>query len=98
VPINRYLSRWHHALLIPDILDCIFEYIKLDGVRDSYPTLFALARTCSALSEISLDALWSDLESLHHLVSCIYSTNMKLLNEACIPNLLHILEAKPLVE
>ena len=88
----------HHALLIPDILDRIFQYIKLDGVHDSYPTLFALARTCSALSEVSLDALWSDLESLYPLVSCIYGANMKLLNEACIPNLSHILEAKPLVE
>ena len=88
----------HHALLIPDILDRIFEYIKLDGVRNSYSTLFALARTCSALSEVSLDALWSDLESLHHLVTCIYRTNMNLLNEACIPNLSRILEAKLLVE
>jgi hypothetical protein len=39
------------------------RYIKVDGVRDSYPTLFALARTCSTLSEVSLEALWSDLES-----------------------------------
>jgi len=37
--------------------------IKVDGVRDSYPTFFALARTYSTLSEVSLDALWSDLES-----------------------------------
>ena len=88
----------HHALLIPDILDCIFEYIKVDGVRDSYPTLFALARTCSALSEVSLDALWSDLESLYPLMSCIYRANMKFLNEACIPNVSYLLEAKPVVE
>jgi len=37
--------------------------IKVDGVRDSYPTCFALARTCSTLSEILLDAPWSNLES-----------------------------------
>jgi len=81
----------HHALLIPDILDRIFEYIKADRVRASYRTLFALARTCSALSEISLDALWRDLEGLYPLVSCIYGANMKLLNEACIPNFSHLL-------
>ncbi|OAX38397.1 hypothetical protein K503DRAFT_770511 [Rhizopogon vinicolor AM-OR11-026] len=69
----------HHALLIPDILDRIFAFANVDNERTR--TFSALARTCSALSEVSLDALWSELESLYPLVSCIYKTNMKLFNE-----------------
>lgn len=72
----------HHALLVPDILDHIFAFIKADSQQISRRTFAALARTCSALSDASLDALWSELRSLYPLVSCIYDTNMKLDNEA----------------
>lgn len=71
----------HHALLVPDILDHIFTFIKADNEQISHQTFAALARTCSALSDISLDALWSELRSLYPLVSCIYDTNMKLGDE-----------------
>lgn len=71
----------HHALLVPDILDHIFAFIKADSQQISRRTFAALARTCSALSDASLDALWSELRSLYPLVSCIYDTNMKLDNE-----------------
>ncbi|KIK34777.1 hypothetical protein CY34DRAFT_812698, partial [Suillus luteus UH-Slu-Lm8-n1] len=47
----------------------------------SNQTFAALARTCSALSDASLDALWSELRSLYPLVSCIYDNNMKLNDE-----------------
>lgn len=71
----------HHALLVPDILDHIFTFIKADSEQISRRTLAALARTCSALSDASLDALWGELRSLYPLVSCIYDTNMKLSDE-----------------
>ncbi|KAG1739863.1 uncharacterized protein EDB91DRAFT_1134201 [Suillus paluster] len=70
----------HHALLVPDVLDHILGFIKADWLI-SRSTFTALARTCSALSEASLDALWSDLSNLHPLVSCIYGANMKLSDE-----------------
>ncbi|KAG2345077.1 hypothetical protein BDR05DRAFT_988950 [Suillus weaverae] len=38
-------------------------------------TFAMLARTCSALSEASLDVLWSELDSLRPLASCIYAAN-----------------------
>ncbi|KAG1863749.1 hypothetical protein F4604DRAFT_1040701 [Suillus subluteus] len=72
----------HHALLVPDILDHIFTFIKAaDSEQVSRRTLAALARTCSALSDASLDALWSELRSLYPLVSCIYDANVKLSEE-----------------
>ncbi|KAG2345078.1 hypothetical protein BDR05DRAFT_1058594 [Suillus weaverae] len=71
----------HHALLVPDILDHIFTFIKADSDQISQRTLAALARTCSALSDASLDALWSELRSLYPLVSCIYDANMKFSDE-----------------
>ncbi|KAG1811143.1 uncharacterized protein BJ212DRAFT_1483811 [Suillus subaureus] len=71
----------HHALLVPDILDHIFTFIKAGSEQISRRTLAALARTCSALSDASLDALWGELRSLYPLVSCIYDTNMKLSDE-----------------
>ncbi|KAG1739868.1 uncharacterized protein EDB91DRAFT_1134212 [Suillus paluster] len=46
-----------------------------------------LARTCSALSEASLDVLWSELDSLHPLASCIYIANTMTLSDE------HIAEA-----
>lgn len=71
----------HHALLVPDILDHIFTFIKANNEQISRQTFAALARTCSALSDLSLDALWSELRSLYPLVSCIYDANMKLSDE-----------------
>ncbi|KAG1902869.1 uncharacterized protein F5891DRAFT_1214175 [Suillus fuscotomentosus] len=64
----------HHALLIPDVRAHIFASIKED--RQLGRCTFAmLARTCSALSEASLDVLWSELDSLRPLSSCIYAAN-----------------------
>ncbi|KAG1790716.1 uncharacterized protein HD556DRAFT_1537690 [Suillus plorans] len=64
----------HYALLIPDVRAHIFASIKED--RQLGRCSFAmLARTCSALSEASLDVLWSELDSLRPLASCIYAAN-----------------------
>lgn len=74
----------HHALLIPDVRAYIFASIKEDRQLGRY-TFAMLARTCSALSEASLDALWSELDSLRPLASCIYATNtIPLSNELTI--------------
>ncbi|KAG2127724.1 uncharacterized protein EDB93DRAFT_1186129 [Suillus bovinus] len=64
----------HHALLIPDVRALIFASIKEDKQMGRY-TFAMLARTCNALSEASLDVLWSELDSLRPLASCIYSAN-----------------------
>lgn len=70
----------HHALLIPDVRAYIFASIKEDK-QTGRCTFAILARTCSALSEASLDALWSELDSLRPLASCIYATNTIPLND-----------------
>jgi hypothetical protein len=90
----------HHALLVPDILDHIFKFIKADSDQtSSNQTFAALARTCSALSDASLDALWSELRSLYPLVSCIYDKNMKLNDEARLQHPLCVApHADPLIE
>lgn len=64
----------HHALLIPDVRAYIFAFIKEDKQMGRC-TFAVLARTCSALSEASLDVLWSELDSLRPLASCIYAEN-----------------------
>lgn len=64
----------HHALLIPDVRAYIFAFIKEDKQMGRC-TFAMLARTCSALSEASLDVLWSELDSLRPLASCIYAAN-----------------------
>lgn len=64
----------HYALLIPDVRAYIFAYIKEDKQMGRC-TFAMLARTCSALSEASLDVLWSELDSLRPLASCIYAAN-----------------------
>ncbi|KAG2127726.1 uncharacterized protein EDB93DRAFT_198165 [Suillus bovinus] len=71
----------HRALLVPDILDHILAFIKADSLQISRRTFAALARTCSALSDASLDALWNELRSLYPLVSCIYDTNMEFVDD-----------------
>ncbi|KAG2148002.1 hypothetical protein DEU56DRAFT_730543 [Suillus clintonianus] len=72
----------HHALLIPDVRAYIFASIKEDK-QTGRCTFAMLARTCSALSEASLDVLWSELDSLRPLASCIYAANtMPLSDEA----------------
>ncbi|KAG1780442.1 hypothetical protein EV702DRAFT_964643 [Suillus placidus] len=72
----------HYALLIPDVRAYIFAYIKEDKQMGRC-TFAMLARTCSALSEASLDVLWSELDSLRPLASCIYAANtMPLSDEA----------------
>lgn len=51
-------------------------------------TFAVLARTCSALSEASLDVLWSELDSLRPLASCIYAKNtVPLSDKACLLHL-----------
>ncbi|KAG0692689.1 hypothetical protein DFH29DRAFT_968027 [Suillus ampliporus] len=64
----------HHALLIPDVRAYIFASIKEDK-QTGRCTFAMLARTCSVLSEASLDVLWSELDSLRPLASCIYTAN-----------------------
>ncbi|KAG2071873.1 hypothetical protein BDR04DRAFT_477240 [Suillus decipiens] len=64
----------HYALLIPDVRAYIFASIKEDKQLGRC-TFATLARTCSALSDASLDVLWSELDSLRPLASCIYAAN-----------------------
>src|SRR6267154_5871817 len=87
----------HPALLVPDVVDCIFAFIKADR-QISDRTFAALARTCSTLSEVSLDALWSELRSLYPLISCVYDTNMKWCDVACFKPISHVApHTKPVV-
>ncbi|OAX39129.1 hypothetical protein K503DRAFT_814556 [Rhizopogon vinicolor AM-OR11-026] len=64
----------HHALSIPDVQAYLFAIIR-DDKQTGQCTLAMLARTCSILSEASLDALWNDLDSLRPLARCIYTAN-----------------------
>ena len=89
----------HPALLVPDVVDCIFTFICKEADRQTRNRTFAaLARTCSALSEPSLDTLWSELHSLYPLMSCIYDSNAKLCDEACFPYSHVSPQAEPLFE
>lgn len=74
----------HHALLIPDVQAYILASVKEDKLTSQF-TIAMLARTCRILSEASLDALWSELHSLHPLALCIYMANtMSSSDEACL--------------
>ena len=74
----------HNALLISEVLGCIVDYLAEDTVRnppDKFPAkdarktgrraLAVLSRTCRALSEPALDALWRRLHSLEPLLLCL---------------------------
>lgn len=72
----------HNALLISEVLSCIFDYLTEDTVR--HPKTFyardtrkagrralaVLARTCRAFSEPALDALWCRLHGLTPFMLC----------------------------
>ncbi|OJA07526.1 hypothetical protein AZE42_07697 [Rhizopogon vesiculosus] len=86
----------HHALLIPDVQAYLFAIIKDDKQMGRY-TLAMLARTCSVLSEASLDVLWSDLDALWPLARCIYTANTTpLTDEACLSLVSITFQAEPL--
>ncbi|OAX39130.1 hypothetical protein K503DRAFT_865646 [Rhizopogon vinicolor AM-OR11-026] len=74
----------HRALLIPDVQAYLFANIK-DDKQTGQCTLAMLARTCSVLSETSLDALWSDLDILWPLARCIYMANTTPLSDESTP-------------
>ena len=72
------------ALLISEVLSRIVDYLAEDTVRnptDKFPAkdvrktgrqaLAVLSRTCRALSEPALDALWRRLHSLEPFLLCL---------------------------
>jgi hypothetical protein len=83
----------HNALLISEVLGCIVECLAEDTVRNptdfrakdtrkaSRRALAVLSRTCRALSEPALDALWRRLHSLEPFLLC-FSTKASIDNAA----------------
>jgi hypothetical protein len=75
----------HNALLIAEVSRYIIDYLAEDAVRSptashaentqkagpSQRALAALSRTCRALSEPALDALWRRLHSLEPFLLCL---------------------------
>ena len=58
-----------NPLLVPELFHCILDYVVISppegpANREEHATLAALARTCRAFSEPSLDYLWRRLDSL----------------------------------
>ena len=65
-----------NPLLIPDLFECILDHLGGDPIN-GHPfvtrkmgALVALALTCRALSEPSLNRLWQQLDSLQPLIRC----------------------------
>lgn len=48
----------HHALLVPEILNLIFQEIKHDKAA-----LVSAALTCRSLLSVAMDFLWKELET-----------------------------------
>lgn len=72
-PIATIKTR--NPLFQHDLLHCILDHVAgltvvPHQLRQARPVLFSLARTCRALSEPSLDRLWSKLDSLEPLIRC----------------------------
>jgi hypothetical protein len=57
----------HHALLISEVLGAVFDQLVDDEGRDR-PSLARCAFTCKDFSELALDALWKELDSLFPLL------------------------------
>jgi hypothetical protein len=62
--------RPRNLLLMPDLFYCVLECLVTSQYKVVRQTLAALARTCRAFSEPSLDCLWRRLFSLLPLVRC----------------------------
>lgn len=61
--------RPRNPLLIPELFYCVLGYL-ITHCREERRTLAALARTCRAFSEPSLNRLWRRLNSLLPLARC----------------------------
>lgn len=64
-----------NPLLQFDIFHCILDHFVVpdwshEGLKERYQALIALALTCRALTEPSLDHLWRKLISLKPLIRC----------------------------
>lgn len=87
----------YHALLMPEVQAYLFAAIKEDE-ETGRCTLAMIARTCSVLSEASIDALWSDLDGLRPLARCIYTAkSTPLSDEACLSHISTTFQAEPLL-
>ena len=70
---NDPISPWN-PLLVPDLFHCVLECLVTPlpqpPSKEERQILAALARTCRAFSEPSLDRLWWCLNSLLPLIRC----------------------------
>ena len=68
----------HKCWLVPELTiriaeECrsTAEFVSKTRREEGQHTLYALARTCRALQEPALDALWYQVDTLAHLVKCL---------------------------
>ena len=72
---NNSTTGARNPLLVPELFHCILDCLAIPlpkgpkNLRDR-GTLAALAQTCRAFSEPSLDRLWRHLDSLLPLIRC----------------------------
>ncbi|KAJ7634541.1 hypothetical protein FB45DRAFT_829810 [Roridomyces roridus] len=59
----------HPCLDVTEMVDLIFT-----GLKKYRPTLAALARTCRGFHEPALDVLWSEQDTLRHVLKCLPSS------------------------
>ena len=73
------MTQARHPLTQPDLFQCVLDSIqgRYYDQREPRRTLLALAQTCHAFSEPSLDRLWRRLESLKPLIQCFSSVLSK---------------------
>ncbi|PSR74749.1 hypothetical protein PHLCEN_2v9628 [Hermanssonia centrifuga] len=74
------MATTHQLFFISELVERILEQLKLEarGHDDRFlryvpdrKSLFAMSRTCKALSEISLDALWKEMDTLLPVFNCM---------------------------
>ncbi len=74
------MATTHQVFFISELVERILEQLKLEarGHDDRFlryvpdrKSLFAMSRTCKALSEISLDALWKEMDTLLPVFNCM---------------------------
>ncbi|KDQ51255.1 hypothetical protein JAAARDRAFT_211219 [Jaapia argillacea MUCL 33604] len=66
----------HHCLQITEVLTVIAKHVQ--GSRNDNASIASMARTCQVFSEVALDILWAEQESL---VPLIYTLPSSLLEE-----------------
>ncbi|KAI0333857.1 hypothetical protein GY45DRAFT_1319082 [Cubamyces sp. BRFM 1775] len=61
----------HHALLIDEVLQLIFDYCAAEPIAESRRTFYQLARCCKAWKDPALDRLWARIDSSSPLLSLL---------------------------